>query len=197
MIYSLNEIETLARKAARGAGLPWGIAEETGVAARWLAARQLPVSLMTVLQNRDMFASTTEMERAINESEFCASPLCPLMAGIFLCDRQPVCDGLIINNLAQPLWLAFFFSTSRNWTALRWSGTTLVVGRGQLYLSEQDQISAAVADVTFSKEKPTGVPVSVANYGCEQDEKEWCALESLAANCYVPASNESRRGAGE
>ncbi len=35
---SLNEVEGLAGKAARGAGLAWGMAEETAKAARWLAA---------------------------------------------------------------------------------------------------------------------------------------------------------------
>lgn len=34
---SLNEVETLAAKAARGAGLSWGGAEEVGRAARTLA----------------------------------------------------------------------------------------------------------------------------------------------------------------
>lgn len=38
MILSLNEVEALARKAARGAGLPWGVAEEAGMATRWLCA---------------------------------------------------------------------------------------------------------------------------------------------------------------
>ena len=34
---SLNEVETMALKAARGAGLPWGIAEDVGRSAAWLA----------------------------------------------------------------------------------------------------------------------------------------------------------------
>ena len=42
MTWSLNEIETLSRKAARGAGLSWGLAEEAGKATRWLAAAGLP-----------------------------------------------------------------------------------------------------------------------------------------------------------
>ena len=42
MIVSLNEIESLALKAARGAGMSWGLAEEAAVAASWLAARSLP-----------------------------------------------------------------------------------------------------------------------------------------------------------
>ncbi len=36
--YSLGEIDALAKKATRGAGYSWGIAEETGKAVRWLCA---------------------------------------------------------------------------------------------------------------------------------------------------------------
>jgi len=42
MSYSLNEISTTCKRAARGAGLSWGLAEEAGFAARWLAAHGLP-----------------------------------------------------------------------------------------------------------------------------------------------------------
>ena len=38
MDYSLNEYEALAFKAARGAGLAWGIAEEAGKAVRTLSS---------------------------------------------------------------------------------------------------------------------------------------------------------------
>ena len=41
IVLSLNEAETLATKAARGAGLSWGEAEDLGRGARWLAARGL------------------------------------------------------------------------------------------------------------------------------------------------------------
>ncbi len=42
MRLSLNEIQTTAVKAAMGAGLPLGLAEEAGFAAGWLSARRLP-----------------------------------------------------------------------------------------------------------------------------------------------------------
>ena len=42
MTFALNEIEAMAKGAARGAGFDWGIAEETGKSVRWLAARGLP-----------------------------------------------------------------------------------------------------------------------------------------------------------
>src|SRR4029078_635119 len=42
MIVSRNEIESLALKAARGAGMSWGLAEEASVGAGWLADSALP-----------------------------------------------------------------------------------------------------------------------------------------------------------
>ena len=42
MNLTLAETESYLRKAARACGLDWGIAEEAGKAARWLAAFDLP-----------------------------------------------------------------------------------------------------------------------------------------------------------
>ena len=42
MSLSLNQVEYTARKAVRGAGLPWGLAEDAGRAVRWLEALGLP-----------------------------------------------------------------------------------------------------------------------------------------------------------
>jgi hypothetical protein len=44
MRLSLNEIEVTVRKAALGAGLPLGLAEDAGRAAAWLAARGFPMA---------------------------------------------------------------------------------------------------------------------------------------------------------
>ncbi len=68
---SLNEIDAMARKAARGAGYAWGLAEEAGRAVRWLEARGLP-GLAALLRH---------LERgAPNETS-------PLLAGATLSDR--------------------------------------------------------------------------------------------------------------
>ena len=42
MSWSLGEVRALAVKAARGSGLPWGLAEEAGFAVQWLEARGGP-----------------------------------------------------------------------------------------------------------------------------------------------------------
>ncbi len=41
MVVSLNEVEALCAKAARGAGCGWGVADDIARAARWMAERQL------------------------------------------------------------------------------------------------------------------------------------------------------------
>ena len=41
---ALSELRALIIKAARGAGLSWGMAEEAGWAAEWLARRGLPAA---------------------------------------------------------------------------------------------------------------------------------------------------------
>ena len=42
MSWSLGEISSLVTKAARGAGHPWGVAQEVGAAVRWLGERGQP-----------------------------------------------------------------------------------------------------------------------------------------------------------
>lgn len=42
MTYSIGEISALCAKAARGAGMSWGLAEEAGWAVRWLSRAGLP-----------------------------------------------------------------------------------------------------------------------------------------------------------
>lgn len=82
---SLNEVETLAAKAARGAGLPWGVAEDVGRSAVWLASRvgDWAGSLLTLLEAPPADAQ---------------SPL--LLAG-------PLADGAVATaeHVAAPLWL--------------------------------------------------------------------------------------------
>ncbi|MDF2764732.1 MAG: hypothetical protein K0S81_1726 [Rhodospirillales bacterium] len=46
MRLSLNEIEVTVRKAALGAGLPLGLAEDAGAVAAWLAAGGFPVAAL-------------------------------------------------------------------------------------------------------------------------------------------------------
>ena len=63
---SLNEVAALAAKAARGAGLGWGHAEDLGQAARWLAERGFAwdAALCRLLEAEDVAARTGRLAAA-------------------------------------------------------------------------------------------------------------------------------------
>ena len=81
MNYALGEIESLARKATRGAGYSWGHAEDTGRAVRWLTARGLPgpATLASVLE-AGICDNGPDVQWA------CDGVLCPIRAGAALAD---------------------------------------------------------------------------------------------------------------
>ena len=90
MTYALNEIEAMGKRAARGVGCDWGIAEEAAKAVRWLAMHRLPgpellADLLTLNDGRsyaDLAPVTVE-----GVWEATSGSLCPLVAGAALADR--------------------------------------------------------------------------------------------------------------
>ncbi|NEY91333.1 DUF3726 domain-containing protein [Tabrizicola oligotrophica] len=93
---SLSELRSLVTKAARGAGLSWGLAEEAGWAAEWLARRGLPAADWAALWLADRLAGGPD----------------PISAGVALADRLaggPVPDGAPLpDGLAAPGYLLPF-----------------------------------------------------------------------------------------
>lgn len=90
MTLSLNEVEATAKRAARGAGYSWGLAEEAGKATRWLCARDIDgcAALAALLQ---AFHGAREADWApLAEGSHWQAPggrLCPLFTGAALSDR--------------------------------------------------------------------------------------------------------------
>jgi hypothetical protein len=86
--YSLSEIEALCRKASRGAGYSWGLAEDTGKAVRWLTAYGLPGSevlaelLQKVAGDLKSFIPELNGDGCNNQK----NALCPLYCGAIVND---------------------------------------------------------------------------------------------------------------
>ena len=85
MNWSLNELDAMARKAARGAGYSWGLAEEAGRATRWLAAAGLPgpmclAQLLAAVDGADFndFTPAVLAGRCTADS----GALCPRLCGV-------------------------------------------------------------------------------------------------------------------
>jgi len=89
--YSLNEIASKARLAARGAGYDWGMAEETASATFWSLQHQLPVleALADLLEMQSLSPGPTSRIPIIQQQCWSGADngLCPLTVGAALTDR--------------------------------------------------------------------------------------------------------------
>ena len=139
MIYSFNEIDAMAKRAARGAGLPWGLAEEAGKAVRWVCANGLP--------GADALAHVLELNRGRSYDQLapvstdgvwearCGS-LCPLIAGAVLSDlAEDIAHGreIVLGRVAHPVLLSGYLAPiTRRYggtVTLRWQEGTICVSR--------------------------------------------------------------------
>lgn len=212
ILCSLNEVETYGRRAARGAGMSWGLAEEAGKAARWLAERGLPgVELLARLLTANDGRSYSSMAPVItgNRWQASAGDLCPVCCGAALCDRIDILarDGEIrMGALAYPLLLAPFLdqatpSDHRSYE-LHWSDVRLSVSvDGVTFECENEAalLSERVdeARVSVGKDRKTRAMLHPRIAGIETPLSAWRAIDELAKRTYVPATEESRaRGAG-
>lgn len=190
MTWSLNEIEALARKAARGSGYSWGVAEEAGAAVRWLEARGLSgTGALCHLLNA----------RAGAPDGAC----CSLSAGIALTDagEMPALPGLRIGPVLSPMLLlpfvAWLADKAKQRISLRCgnedAGVTLDCGA--LCDADMDwQRCGAV--LLLPGATRTGARRDPANRAtCGADRV--AALSAFAGLTYAPATEESRlAGAG-
>ena len=210
---SLNEIESLALKSARGSGFDWGLAEETARAARWLAARNLPWarSLAALLEanaaerlggfiwtGSDVVANTADLDS------------CPIRGGVCLCDFVRVLPRLVLPRILQPLWLLPFADTASNLIGapigLRWSEGSMVVGpNGTASVDAHSMLHLSIVsrtDLTMEMETAEASILPLEGWargaaGRTVRESDWRRLQHFAHLTYVPASETSRlTGAG-
>ncbi len=102
MTLSLNEVDALAKKATRGAGYPWGHAEEAGKAVRWLCQNGVDgcailARTLAHFDGRDGASGTPDVTQTPWQSP--GDTLCPIIAGTALSDMAPALrDGAIRMN---------------------------------------------------------------------------------------------------
>ena len=183
MTMSLNEVEAMARKAARGAGLEWGLAEDAGRATRWLCAQGLDGVGVAV-------------SVLIGRSE----ATCTIARGAALSDRAADLRNGPVNlqNIDAPLFLLPFAA----WVA-RTLQTAVEV--------ECDRCRALTDGRTLSMtgdfpDHASAVSLRITNADlgagrspsrARPTETDWAELEALAKRTYAPATDESRlKGAG-
>lgn len=215
MLCSLNEIQTLATKAARGAGLPWGLADEAGRAARWLEARGLAGlsalhSTLEGLSTQDWRCCFPVPSGSIWRSE--AGEIDGLLAGVTIADRAgqplPISDGeaLVLAAVRWPLLTMPFMAGIAKVYGVQLTvslGPEMpVIGIGPRSIAESCRAIedlALAGSVRIERGQIGDVPQSLSYLdGSIPIESEvFARLNRWACRTYVPESAESRaRGAG-
>lgn len=208
MTCSLNEIEAEVRKAARGGGLSWGLAEEAAKAARWLASYgidPLP-SLLDVLERRASGTLATTMTQAESGRWQATAPICPILLGAALCDRahEVAMSGFATAPVARPLLVIPFAGRAAH--ALQ-RPLRLQIGNTEIGLSAHGEPGAdlqAIDAIESAELRCDAAPSGNAMASTRRrmtagpiDPSNWSRLSAYVRRTYVPASERSRReGAG-
>ncbi len=202
MSRSLNEVETIAWKAARGAGYPWGIAEEAAAAMRWLAGRGIDgcPPLVSLLERID--GSKLE-DWSPEAGETWVAPggvLCPLMAGAALSDHahQLRQRELEFGQMASPVLFLPFVGRSaariEGELQVTWSGGSSFTDGEGLALHGDLVSDLDIVKVAVGHEMPEARPGAGRAL---PDPLAWHRLQEFACKVHAPASEASRQlGAG-
>lgn len=205
MTLSLNEIEVTARKAARGAGYSWGLAEEAGKATRWLCAHGMDgcaalAGLLTLVDSADLPDRSPIADGPAWKAP--GGTLCPLIAGAALSDRAYQVGGseLRLENVTLPILLAPFAALLGRQTGqtvtVAWPGTQLCTDGARIGLTGALRDDPGSATVTVTAGGTIDAP-NPARGRADPDPAAWKILNAFAHRTYAPATEESRlRGAG-
>ncbi|MGJ8573442.1 MAG: DUF3726 domain-containing protein [Hoeflea sp.] len=201
---TMPEISALCLRAARGAGLGWGMAEECAHAATWLAARDLDWA-DTVLYQLETPGGRQVTPR-VGRWDADAS-VCGLHAGVALSDfatlpEGPGSDGVCLGQVSGPLMLVPFAAR-----ASQLLGSTLEItldGSSWLRVSGDNvqthvakKSNLTVAEVTVFPALPDHQPpIQTASQSAIISHQHLNRLDSLALKMTVPSSVLSAKGAG-
>jgi len=204
LVLSSNEIDAMATKAAKGVGMPWGLASDAGRAARWLADHGLPGPevLADLLEWRDGRPHTEVAPPDVGLS-WVDHPtvLDPVVVGAVCADlpERLVAGRAELGRIRQPLLLGAALASVaiRTRTALvaSWGDATLGVGVGGA--TGCGSLGVVEAAVTVEPGRLDGEQLTAPVDGWPVDPAAWARLEAYAHRTYAPDTEASRlRGAG-
>lgn len=207
---SLGELDSLVLKAYRGAGFSWGMAQEAGRAAAWLAAHGLPAAtLFTNLLKQIDGTDATSLTPDIQNQRWQPGThtCCPVVCGTALSDlglsHLEAGNSIALGSVYSPAILLPFVAGCATAdgvnVTIRVDKQPLLTGADGSYdakkrhaglFSEKGQV-----ELEISAEKAASEALNVRRAVISAPEA--ALLEQLAHRTYVPASELSRSsGAG-
>ncbi len=203
MSFSLNEVDAMSKRAARGAGYSWGLAEEAGKAVRWMCAHDLDgtAELAKLLRDVECVDLTDRMPSSIEGRwKAAGDTLCPLIAGAALSDRAAELPhrAFQMDTVACPLLMLPFAA----WAARYLKASVSVEGPGIAAITDGEGVvvrgvADKVAEGVTVRVGRDIVPRATHRDRVEPSADVWDTLDRFARRTFAPATEESRlKGAG-
>ncbi|SLN53396.1 hypothetical protein PSA7680_02774 [Pseudoruegeria aquimaris] len=202
MSVSLNEVEALARRAARGAGYTWGQAEEAGKAARWLCAQGLDgcAALARLLEQGLQEAPQAHRPGSTDRTWESDDGLCPLSAGPLLSDAAFLLEEgpIAMKEVYEPLLLLPFAACAarRLHSAVTLEIDRLTIRTDGHRLDAPEGFPEVAQGAVIARGGAPRAPRPLQSRAHPAPEA-WESLNAFAHRTYAPATEDSRRrGAG-
>ncbi|AXI45554.1 DUF3726 domain-containing protein [Sulfitobacter sp. SK012] len=209
MSHSLNEIAAHAKRAARGTGLSWGMAEEAARATRWLASQDLagPALLSDVLAKNDGLPHAQVAPVSLNgEWRAPEGDLCPLAVGTTLSDCADQLEPgrpVKMANVSYPLLVLPFAA----WAAIHLKQPVRVTYQNVQIDTDGDGIWIDDPHREINTSKAKALTCQIATKRTDGAKlpglrgtvtpEIWARLDAFAQRTFAPATDASRLlGAG-
>lgn len=177
-----SEVEALAYKATKGAGLPWGIAEEAAFMASWFHNKGVDIltPLATHLDQIKGHAWADLIDPSGQVSALCFGPSLGEMLGS--------CQSYDLGEMRDPVFLLPFVDACATVVG---RGFSVTVDNQEIALNTQIRACNSVKVTLLDTPKTWPRPVAATYPMATKDH-----LDQLAFATYVPATEASRAGAG-
>ena len=195
---SFSEIETISKRASRGAGFSWGVSEEIGKSIRLMEMFGLPgilylKSYLNQIENHNYQKITIISADNISNN----IPYCPISVGLNFMDQVhnlEKIDKINFSNLAYPLLIVPFLSRSSE-----------IIGKKILLNLENFKFLFNYNQSIFSNfdnsliEKTTKFFISFNQNEDSFDKMTWDTLYKISQKTFVDETDSSKKtsaGAG-
>ncbi len=210
-IYSLSEIQSTCKKAAKGAGLTWGLAEEVGMIAKSLTKLGLDGAGSFVPYFKWLDDPKKSMASRIGNNAGIWSSIegdfCSLKAGTILADRAALLQSepFQFDSVICPMVLVgqiYIVANHYNYVLkVTVDDISIMVSGSGLECADEALKKLQATKVNHIKvervEQALTITHEVQPRGCDVSHEDWAFLNSFAAHTYAPESEESRlSGAG-
>lgn len=200
---SSNEANALCLKAAKGAGMSWGLAEEAGYAASWLYARGINGPELLLAHLNTIADCTYDDMRPIGFESMvpCGDhPLCPIALGASLSDHCSIPAGAI-GPIDAPVLLVPFLHhlarADRRTIILTWDGGRVSVSPTGCWSGDMEGLLTSNATALMLHAEENSSDVMLANIAPVPISRSILSdLNAYAMQTTVPSSSASREDAG-